>query len=857
MNTSLPLLFFFGTFLVFRPLCGQDLPTAPNQSDAQGKRQGAWVILYDQEWHIVDRDTGQVAFYRLINYREDQPQGRVFDKYRNGQTQMETTLRADRPKEIMHGETIFFRPDGSREKMQLFEEGTLLDEFEYDEKGLLIAQDWTLLDSLGNKARKARDYKQAYALYNRALLKARREKHPQHLSEALANRSMGNLFEEVGQYAQALGFYQTGIDLLRPHREMHPKDYAKLLNNQGLTYYNLAQLPKAEENWSEILLIYEKLYGKEHLDYVGTLSNLGVLCLDRGQYLQAEKYFKEALPIREKLAGKDHVDYAATMTHLGNLYRPWGQYAEAEACYQKAIEILRAKKDRFYAFSLLNLATLYTQLEQYDKAKPLLQEALDSARVVYGPQHPNYSRFLGGWRDFYRVTYQWEESKRLAQEVAQLRKQSLGEQHPSYAEALSDLALILEEQGQFSKAEALLEEALNIVRRSQGEKSYMYLKLSAKLAANYIKTGLYALAEPLLLEVLANLKNTQGTHNQDYAGYLSNLGVMYYDAGNFEKAEKCYREALAIRKDLFGVNSMDYSASLETLGNLFYSRQAYAQALELFQTATEIIKKIIGEDNLEYARAIGGLAKIYGKLGEEEKAEFYHLLGLQKTYQNTTEKNRTFIVNMLNAGVFYQNQGQTEKARIYLDSCARLSEQYLGPYHEVTQRAFSNLSWMSTSNQEMEKGQLYLQKAKESLFHQLARNYPAMSQKEKEYFNAKVLQGFLQVYTFFVRESREILPENQANLYDFLLATKGTLFNTQKKIQTAVLASGDSILIDQYENWQVQRNRLAQLYQLSPEERLQRNLDLAAEEEQINLLEKNISQAVFEKLGGLDLGFGN
>ena len=83
---------------------------APNQVDANSKRQGEWVICYDSDWEEIS-DTLNAKFYRVISYENNQPKGLVTDYYATGIKQWEGELSSDRP-DVAHGVSRYFYDNG-------------------------------------------------------------------------------------------------------------------------------------------------------------------------------------------------------------------------------------------------------------------------------------------------------------------------------------------------------------------------------------------------------------------------------------------------------------------------------------------------------------------------------------------------------------------------------------------------------------------------------------------------------------------------------------------------------------------------------------------------------------------------
>ena len=104
-----------------------EIPKNPNKVDSRGRKTGKWTILYDGDW-MVTKNPNEVAYYRLISYREDKPVGKMGDYYSSGQIQMSATLISDDP-ETYNGEVILYSEEGNITSLRYYQNG----HFDYNE----------------------------------------------------------------------------------------------------------------------------------------------------------------------------------------------------------------------------------------------------------------------------------------------------------------------------------------------------------------------------------------------------------------------------------------------------------------------------------------------------------------------------------------------------------------------------------------------------------------------------------------------------------------------------------------------------------------------------------------------------
>src|SRR5271165_490361 len=120
-------------------------------------------------------------------------------------------------------------------------------------------------------------------------------------------------------------------------------------------------------------------------------------------------------------------------------------------------------------FNLLNqqVQTLFKQ-GKYQEAIPLAGKAVELAKRVYGPEHPNTAQSLNNLAVLYRVMGEYAKAEPLLQEALRIRQKVLGPAHPDTATCLYNLAVLYDAMGEYAKAEPLYQEALRIRQKVLG-----------------------------------------------------------------------------------------------------------------------------------------------------------------------------------------------------------------------------------------------------------------------------------------------------------------------------------------------------------------------------------------------------
>ncbi|MCU0444606.1 MAG: tetratricopeptide repeat protein [Microscillaceae bacterium] len=819
----------------------QQIPMNPNKTDSKGLRQGKWTILYDKDWNVIQESTN-AQFYRLITYKNDKPMGKVYDMYANGKIQMETTLLADRPQDVMNGETIFYDEAEKKQKIQIFENGTLIDENIYRADGTLIIEKWQFLDSLGAMYQKQKNFEQAFEMLNRAKLKAAKEFGKKHQNYVKSLKNLGDLYIDVNNYSTAEAHYLEAIDIQKQTIGDKNAEYAGTLRKLANTYNNLAKFTKSEALLLEAIDIYTKTIGKNNTDYAKTLRGLAVVYYRVANYPKSEQYFLEAKTISEKVDGKESLDYSYILASLGNLYRYTGRYDQAEPIMQEALIILKKYNDSFYSSALGNLGLLYQGKGNITRATDTFLEVLAIQKKQLGTNHPNYAQTLRSLAFLYQQGSNYAQAESMYRESLKIQKAIFGEKHPNYLETLDNLGLLYENIGNYAEAEALYKQALQGIRETLGNKHPNYANVLNKLGTLYFqKNDNLTQAEPLLLEAIEIIRTHFGENSTDYANYLSNFGIFYLEIANYQKAEEILLQSLSILQKNLGADHLYCARLMNILGNL-YQIIGKPQAETMLKQAVVINQKAYGEKSNEYAYSISNLGVYYQGMKAFAKADslFNQALAIQKEVLG--ESNTSYLKTYFNlASVNQELQNYPKAELLALDNLKRWKE-VAGTLKVQYEECLNLMGRLYYINFEYSKAVPYYQESSQKLMDIIERNIPIMSQKEKHQF----LMSFSERLEKYITFTYEALQKNLNYMdwiYNNALFSKGLLLNNQNKIRNRVLASKDTALQNLYQNWHTKRNILAQIYQMSIEEKISKGINEIQLEEEVNQIEKKLSNA--------------
>jgi CHAT domain-containing protein/tetratricopeptide (TPR) repeat protein len=209
--------------------------------------------------------------------------------------------------------------------------------------------------------------------YERAITLARQSKSTQAEGSALNN--IGKLYNDVGDYQNALDFYLQSLPLFLPQSNQR----AITLNNIGVSYTNLGEFEKSIDYLQQALAIMRNGPDRNAESY--TLSNIGNAFKTAGNYQEALNYFGQARAIQQKTGNR--AQEAETLDLTGVVYSRLGQAEKALEFHQQALEIQRATQNiRREAISLTNIGHVYNLLSRPEKALEHIDKALSIFRNI-------------------------------------------------------------------------------------------------------------------------------------------------------------------------------------------------------------------------------------------------------------------------------------------------------------------------------------------------------------------------------------------------------------------------------------------------------------------------------------------
>ncbi|QLE56519.1 tetratricopeptide repeat protein [Nostoc sp. TCL26-01] len=213
-------------------------------------------------------------------------------------------------------------------------------------------------------------------------------------------RTPTNIEEGQSYIEQGIEFYQLALKMISP--ETHSETYARVQNNLGTAYGDLARFLSPAENWQKAVVAYgealrHRTVDLDPLKYAACQNNLGTAYWHLAQYNQPVLHLKLAIAsYKQALAHynpqEEPLKYGMIQNNIGTAYWNLSQYEQPKEHLQLAVDVYRealkyrtpATVPNACAATQNNLGTAYWHLANLSQTpKDIRQKLLQLCIVAY------------------------------------------------------------------------------------------------------------------------------------------------------------------------------------------------------------------------------------------------------------------------------------------------------------------------------------------------------------------------------------------------------------------------------------------------------------------------------------------
>jgi non-specific serine/threonine protein kinase/serine/threonine-protein kinase len=297
-------------------------------------------------------------------------------------------------------------------------------------------------------------------------------------------------------------------------------------------------------------------------------DTVGITYQDLGELTRAEEQIRAALELRRRTLGPDHPDTLTTAQHLVSQLYIQGRYAEGEPLARQVVADLTRVKgpDDPELFATMHDHALFLfEVGRRDESVALMKEVVERRTRVIGPEHRRTLLSASTLASIYTRLGRKEEAETLVRQVLAAQERTLGADHSNTIYTRKSLAGLLQDRGQLDEAEAMFRRGLEDSRRISGPRNLETLVAANDLAALLIDRGRLQEAEPLLRETIEGANVTLTPSHWFTGVFRRNLGRCLTKEGKLKEAET---ELLGAHDVLEAARGADDRQTLNVVRNL-------------------------------------------------------------------------------------------------------------------------------------------------------------------------------------------------------------------------------------------------------------------------------------------------
>jgi CHAT domain-containing protein/Flp pilus assembly protein TadD len=190
------------------------------------------------------------------------------------------------------------------------------------------------------------------------------------LEEAITLKRIGDVYQPLGEYQNALTFYAQALSLSRKIRDRRSEGEA--LNDLSYVYLTWGNNKKALKQCAQALKLTQATNNQR--ERARALNNLGEISYGSGKLQQSLEFYQQALPLWRELG--DRQGQALTLLNFGYTYSDSGQVRDAFNFYKQALFLWQAASNvRGQAITLTAIGRLYSRIGESQEALYFFEKA--------------------------------------------------------------------------------------------------------------------------------------------------------------------------------------------------------------------------------------------------------------------------------------------------------------------------------------------------------------------------------------------------------------------------------------------------------------------------------------------------
>jgi len=577
--------------------------------------------------------------------------------------------------------------------------------------------------------------------------------------------------------------------------------------------------------------------------YVGSINSLALAYMNIGENKIAGTYFNLLIPFLEdeEFVKQNNVELPRMLNNLSVYYTKLGLYNKALEYSLRSLNLLKhIPLISFWEPELLNnIGQIYGLIGDYENELSTLNRSLKLSESYYGINSKQYATTLTNIGLNYFRSGDNDRAESCFYAAIESYNNSGFSNKSECLLALENLALIYIEKDNFLKADSILktnENAFNNIKMSDAGDLFI-LHINNKFLLN-LKTGQRFKNDIEVNNLLDKIKNNIGENNVYYAIILANIGAFYIENGNYQKAKTFCSKAISILQSLNSNETVDLAMGYNLLGICYDREGNYDEAINYLLKSKKIYQAIYGEDSPKIITVLNNIAVTYSNQNLFDLAEIYYDKSLQLQALNYGDKTTMFAQIERNFANLYADRNNFIKADPLFRNAISLNKELLGIDNNEYAESMYYYGKFNYKMGQMDTAYFYFNRSIEAISKEIMYAFNNISEVDRNILWDEKKFVFEDIINSFVFDYYPINKTVLSCGFDNALFVKGLLLNTSLQIQNAVLQSGDSVLINTWENLRGLK-RTINILQSKP---LAQQGDLSVMEAQADSLDKVLTK---------------
>jgi tetratricopeptide (TPR) repeat protein len=282
--------------------------------------------------------------------------------------------------------------------------------------------------------------------------------------EAELSYSLGEVYQELGEYISAEALLRRALALYRSLTARDPGMEAQCLSDLSLALSNQNKSVEAEQLQKQALAIRMKKFGERSLPAAESYQCLGYILTGAARLAESERMFRRALEIRQERLPADDMLIADAMCGVANLLNARDHWTESEAMYRKIMAMSEKSgtlhHPRYVAALNGLVASLISQPGKLKEAEEHARESVALDKELFPPEHPLVAEALTRLARVLDKERNLTEAKVVSEEALAIWRKRLSNQDPTMGETVNALLDILLSEGNFDETDKIYRELL-------------------------------------------------------------------------------------------------------------------------------------------------------------------------------------------------------------------------------------------------------------------------------------------------------------------------------------------------------------------------------------------------------------